>query len=612
MIYEFSDLVLDLERHRLTRDGQPIKLTKLSFKALQALVQAAPALIPYDDLIDQVWGPNRVITPDNLSQRMKTLRQSLGDDPNHPIYIEGVRGEGYRLIPTVQIQATSASSRSSRQVPSSGLLETPVVLAVGYTAFAGLVLALSYFAIDRLAFDSTLVADGTPATERQPADTSIAVLPFVNMSSDAEQEYFSDGLSEELLNLLAKIPELKVAARTSSFSVRGKGLSIPEIADQLNVVYVLEGSVRKQGEQLRITAQLVRADNGFHLWSETYDRQLDNVFEIQEDIATAVTEALKVSLLGDVPKVRKTEPEAYRLFLEGQYLKRQISLDSLNRAVRAFEQAIEIDPTYAPALAELADALIWGGGSDRYSYEVKFSIADQSIKKAIESDPDYAFAYYVRGISSFFTKGEFEQGFEDFEHALELDPDNAILVAAIGKGAFLCGKFELAISQYEAALAMDPVVPEFHWFLGRAYLSAGLFDEAEAALRKLSSLSSTRYGDGPLFETLVAKGELEAAQAMADTDYKRALLHHAAGNTAKADEALARVVKEDNPYEIAAAYGHRGETEKVFEWLDTMLEQPDFFTPFILTERAFLGVHSDPRWDSVLQKLGLLGIWKDR
>jgi len=616
MIYEFSDLTLDLERHLLTRGGQPIKLTKLSFKALQALVQAAPALISHDDLIDQVWGSGRVITPDNLSQRMKTLRQSLGDEPNHPFYIEGVRGEGYRLIPKVKIQGAQAASRSYRQVPSSRLLETPGVPVVGYIAFAALVLAVSYFFIDRFPFDSTLDADSAPAIEGQSTDTdagsSIAVLPFVNMSSDAEQEYFSDGLSEELLNLLAKIPELKVAARTSSFSVRDKGLSIPEIAVQLNVVYVLEGSVRKQGDQLRITAQLVQADNGFHLWSETYDRQLENVFEIQEEIAAAVTEALKVTLLGNVPSVRKTDSEAYRLFLEGQYLKRQISEDSLNRAVKAFEEAIEIDPTYAPALAELADAIIWGGGRDRYSSAERVTLADQSIQEAIEADPDYAFAYYVRGISSFFIKGAFEQGLEDFEHALKLDPDDAILVAAIGKGAFLTGNFETAISQYEAALLMDPVVPEFHWFLGRTYLSAGLFDEAEAALRKLSGLSSTAYGDFPLFETLVANGELEAAWAMATNDYRRVLFYHAAGNTAKSNEALARVVKNYDPYRIATAYGHCGETDKVFEWLDTWLEDPKRFPTSILTERAFRSVHSDPRWDNVLEKLGLLEIWQNR
>jgi TolB-like protein len=243
-----------------------------------------------------------------------------------------------------------------------------------------LVLALSYFVFDKVALDSGRDAAGISTTgqvaQQRPAeiesaktDNSIAVLPFVNMSSDEEQEYFSDGLSEELLNLLARIPELNVAARTSSFSFKDKDLEIPEIASRLKVAHVLEGSVRKHGNQLRITAQLIQADNGYHLWSETYDRQLDNVFQIQEDIASAVVDALRITLLGEAPKTRKTDPAAYQLFLEGQYLKRQISMDSLNRAIQAFKQAVEIDPAYVPAWAELADTYLWGGGLDELSHE---------------------------------------------------------------------------------------------------------------------------------------------------------------------------------------------------------------------------------------------------
>ncbi len=491
MIYEFSDLTLDLDRHLLTRGGQPIKLTRLSFKVLQALVQAAPALVSHDDLIDQVWGPNRVITPDNLSQRMKTLRHSLGDDPNQPIYIEGVRGEGYRLVPEVKVQSSQTSSRSSRKALSSRLLVSLVVLA----------LALGYIAFDKFVLDpvedqpiaQSARQEGQTATQTESHyDHSIAVLPFVNMSSDEEQEYFSEGLSEELLNLLAKIPELHVAARTSSFSFKGKDLEVTEIASRLQVAYVLEGSVRTHDNQLRITTQLIQADNGFHVWSETYDRHLDNVFDIQEEIAIAVVDALKITLLGEAPKTRKTDPVAYQLYLEGQYLKRRISKDSLNRAIEAFKQAVEIDPAYVPAWAELADTYIWGGGSDELSYEETTALADQAIQTAINTDPGYAFAYYVRGISWIFTKNDFNRGIEDFEYALELEPDDAFIVAAIGKGALLTGKFDLAITQYKAALAMEPIVPEFYWFLGIAYLSSGRLDDAEASFRTMSSLSPSR------------------------------------------------------------------------------------------------------------------------
>jgi len=608
MIYELSDLTLDLDRHLLTRGGQPIKLTKLSFKVLQALVQAAPALISHDDLIDQVWGPKRVITPDNLSQRMKTLRQSLGDDPNQPLYIEGVRGEGYRLVPEVKIQSAQTSSTSTRQALSSSFIVSLVVLA----------LALGYIAFDKFLRDpveDVQIAQSAPDEGQTAARTeshdynSIAVLPFVNISDDVGNEYFSDGLSEELLNLLARIPELKVAARTSSFSFKDKDLEVTEIASRLKVAHVLEGSVRKQGNQLRITAQLIQADNGYHVWSETYDRQLDNVFQIQEDIAIAVVDALRINLLDELPKIRKTDPAAYQLFLEGQYLKRRISKGSLDRAIEAFKQVVEIDPAYVPAWAELADTYIWGGGLDELSYEETTALADQAIQTAISTDPDYAFAYYVRGISWFFTKNRFKQGIKDFQHALKLDPDDAFIVAAIGKGALLTGRFDLAITQYQAALAMEPGVPEFYWFLGLAYRSSGRLDDAEASFRKLLSLSPSSGKKYELWQTLLLKGELEAALAMSDTSFSRAITYHALGNSAKADEALADLIENAAPYSIANVYGYRGDVDKTFEWLDYMLENSDYYPTWILTETAFRSIHSDPRWEPFLEKLGLLEFW---
>jgi TolB-like protein/Flp pilus assembly protein TadD len=490
------------------------------------------------------------------------------------------------------------------------------------TIVIALVLTLAYISVDKFILepqrDAELLEsvqtetvhaeDATgPATEEKSAelDKSIAVLPFVNMSDDTGNEYFSDGLSEELLNLLARIPELKVAARTSSFSFKNKDLDIPEIATRLKVAHVLEGSVRKHGNQLRITAQLIQADNGYHLWSETYDRQLDNVFQMQEDIASAVVDALRITLLGEVPKTRRTDPAAYQLFLEGQYLKRQISMDALNRAVQAFKRAVEIDPAYVPAWAELADTYLWGGGLDELSHEETSVLADQAIQTAISADPDYAFTYYVRGIWWIFAENRFNKGVEDFELALKLDPDDAFIVAAIGKGAFLTGKFDIAISQYQMALAMEPVVPEFYFFLGRAYLSSGRLDDAEASFRKLSNLSTTYRGDFQLFQTLLMRGDLEAALAESDTNISRAIAHHALGNATIADEALADLIENAGPYSIAIVYGYRGDADKTFEWLDNMLENSDYYPTFILTETAFRSVHSDP----FLEKLGLLEFW---
>jgi adenylate cyclase len=491
---------------------------------------------------------------------------------------------------------------------------------------AVLVIALAYFAYDKFvpgpARESEPVANVEQAAPEvlaatdvaaQP-DSSIAVLPFVNMSSDEEQEYFSDGLSEELLNLLAKIPGLHVAARTSSFSFKGKDLGIPEIASRLKVAHVLEGSVRKQGNQVRITAQLVQAGNGYHLWSETYDRQLDNIFQIQEEIAIAVVDALKIALLGEAPKTRKTDPAAYQLFLEGLHLKRQLSRESLQTAIDAFNRAVEIDPSYAPAWAELADTYIWGGGSEKLSPKERAALADQAIERAISIDPDYAFAYYVRGISWIYTKRNFHQGIEDFEHALELEPDNAFMIAAIGKHAFVTGQFERAITQFQAALALEPVVPEFHWFLGRAYLGSGRLDKAEASFRKTLDLSPTAYfGNYELWETLFLKGELEAALAQTEllgySTYALAVTHFALEDWGKADEYLAKLIELDAAFSIARVYAHRGEADKTFEWLDYMWESQNDFPTHILIEPALRSVYADPRWPLFLEELGLLEFW---
>src|ERR1700756_1833979 len=203
-----------------------------------------------------------------------------------------------------------------------------------------------------------LIIGGVFYFARRPAivadNNSIAVLPFVNMSDDKEQGYFSDGISEELLNLLAKIPQLKVAARTSSFSFKGKQIEIPEIARQLHVANVLEGSVRKSGDRLRITAQLIHAAEGYHLWSETYDRKLDDIFKIQDEIAGEVVKQLKVTLLGAAPTVRPTDPKAYTLYLQAVQLKRQFTPEAFRQSDALLNQVLQIDPRYAPAWSQLA------------------------------------------------------------------------------------------------------------------------------------------------------------------------------------------------------------------------------------------------------------------
>ena len=233
-------------------------------------------------------------------------------------------------------------------------------------------------------------------------EKSIAVLPFVNMSSDKEQEFFSDGISEELLNVLSKVPQLQVAARTSSFSFKGKQIEIPEIARQLHVANVLEGSVRKSGDELRITAQLIRAAEGYHLWSETYDRKMDDIFKIQDEIAGEVVKELKVKLLGAAPKVRTTDPKAYALYLQARELGRQFSAEAFAKSDALLRQVLEIDPRYAPAWDQLARNFSNKTNMSLLPPQEGWARAREAAEKALAIDPDYAAAHANLGFIAMF------------------------------------------------------------------------------------------------------------------------------------------------------------------------------------------------------------------
>jgi TolB-like protein/thioredoxin-like negative regulator of GroEL len=496
-----------------------------------------------------------------------------------------------------------------------------------------LVVALGYFAYDKFVLDPSRDAElmqtmteavteqATESGNAETADKSIAVLPFVNMSDDASNEYFSDGISEEILNLLAKVPEMRVAARTSSFSFKDQNLEIPAIAERLNVAHVLEGSVRKAGSQIRITVQLIKADDGFHVWSETYDRTLDNIFQIQDEIAAAVVNALKVALLGKALKTRETDPKAYQLYLEGQYFGYQRTEESLTKAIELFKRALAIDPGYTPAWAELAYSYLWFVGMGAMPIDEGNALADQAIEMALSTDPDYAWTYFVRGASHLYNKFNFKAGIEDFQHALQLDPGNAFIVAAAGTGASVFGRFDEAIDHYLAALELDPVMAENLSFLGTVYLFSGRLDEAEAALRKTLALSprfaSARYRHGRVLlrqgKHSEALAELEQENSFVYRTTGLAMLHHLMGNHEESDRALKDLIGDAADiaaFQIAEVYGVRGEADEAFEWLEQSLVIRDSGLASLLGDPAFRGLIGDPRWIPFLEKLGLLDAWR--
>jgi TolB-like protein/lipoprotein NlpI len=446
------------------------------------------------------------------------------------------------------------------------------------------------------------------------SDKSIAVLPFVNMSSDKDQEFFSDGIAEELLNVLTKVPQLQVAARTSSFSFKGKQIEIPEIARQLHVANVLEGSVRKSGDQLRITAQLIRAAEGYHLWSETYDRKLDDIFKIQDEIAGEVVKQLKVTLLGAAPTVRQTDPKAYTLYLQAVQLGRQFTPEAFTQSDALFNQVLEIDPRYAPAWSELARNSLNKGFEGLLPSSEGLLRAREAEEKALAIDPNYAPAHAGLGSVASYNNDSVGAA-KHFERALALDPSDLRVLDAIAVFLKSLGRLREALALNEAIGRRDPVNVTALYNLGNAQLLMGQFDAAIASFRSVLSLSPG-YAGAQYFigEATLLKGDAPAALTEIEQEKGEVLrliglsiVYHALGRKADSDAALGHMIarfEKDWSYNIAFVYAFRGEADKAFGWLDKAAQNQDPGFSEIESENLFDNIHSDPRWLPFLRKLG--------
>jgi len=448
-----------------------------------------------------------------------------------------------------------------------------------------------------------------------PERASIAVLPFADMSPDKDQEYFSDGISEELLNLLAKIPELRVASRTSAFSFKDQNMEIPEIARRLNVAHILEGSVRKAGNEVRVTAQLIEARSDTHIWSESWNRTLDDIFAIQDEIAADVVAQLKVTLLGEEPTVEQTYPEAYALFLQARYLGRLGTAEGHEQSVALYQQALAIDPEYATAWAELANIYAYQAGASLLPFDEGYRLAREAANRALAIDPENAVAYSRLALIAMYYDGDLAAAARHLERALELDPTNPDIIADAAFMARNLGRLDEAISLQEYVVARDPVGPNRHSRLGLFYSWAGRLDEAIASLRTALSLSPGRLGlQYFIGVALLLKGEPEAALATIQQESSEPwrmiglpMAYHALGQAAESDAALAELIEKHEQgwaFNIAYVMAFRGETDSAFEWLDKAVEYKDPGLAEIPVENLFANIHDDPRWLPFLESIG--------
>ena len=494
-------------------------------------------------------------------------------------------------------------------------------------------LALVAFAADRL-WLSRHRAAATPATRpvasapvpvtAAPAipEKSVAVLPFVNMSEDKNNEYFSDGLSEELIDLLTKVPDLQVPARTSSFYFKGKQATVAEIAKALGVSHVLEGSVRKSGNKLRITAQLIRVDNGYHLWSETYDRQLDDIFEVQDEIAGAVVKALKVSLLeGETPRAAPTSnTEAYALYLQALAIATNAAQQTdLERVIDDLQRALKLDPKFARAWAALAGWRVYdyetftSGGYQQVLAEARYA-AEQALKLGPKlSDAHFAMSAVLSA------EWNWKAAEAEINQALALNPGNADAFGVATVIALTLGHFDEGLQLAQRVVALDPLSAlNYGSFagLGGAYLAGGRLIEAEMAYRRALDLApAISQGHFLLGWTLLARREPAAALAVMEQetdqryrDVGRALALDALGRRTEADRALA--VAEAKyagvvEYPIAVVYANRNDFDTAFAWLERAFQMHDGWVPWLPWDPLLKNLRGDPRYKVLLRKMNL-------
>jgi len=459
-----------------------------------------------------------------------------------------------------------------------------------------------------------LVLRPDPDAEVVVSDTSIAVLPFLNLSPDRDQEYFADGISEELLNLLAKVPDLTVVARTSSFAFKGAKTGIPEIAQRLRVAYVLEGSVRKADHRVRVTAKLVRAADSVHLWSNSWDRELDDIFAIQDEIAAEVAKGLSVRLLGNAPRTRTTDPEAFTLYLRALQLGRQFTAEAFAKSDALYRDVLAIDPSYAPAWTGLSTNAVNEMSLGLLSTEQGAVRARESAARAFEIDPESARAYASVGWLAM-VENNLADASRHFERALALDPSD---LNVLGNAASLLqslGRPGEALALLEAIVRRDPLNVSAIYNLAVAQRWAGQPEQAIASYYTVLSLSPGRGGaHSGLGMALLLQGDASGALAEIEretSEFWRMIAlpeaYHALGRHADSDAALTALIESyesDASYNIASIYAYRGEADLAFEWLDKAIQYEDPGLSEIVIDDLFVPVRSDPRWLPLLRRLG--------
>jgi TolB-like protein/Tfp pilus assembly protein PilF len=576
--WQFGDVIVDNALHRVIVAGVPRSLEPKAFRLLQFLIEHRDHVVSKEEILAAIWDDS-VVSDNALSRAIAQIRRIIGDDSRHPSYLETVPKVGYRLIADVEpLPVGPRSNGNERRQTSAG---------------------------------APFAAEGRQGLARPANEPSIAVLPFANLSADKENEYFADGLAEEILNSLARIAELKVIARTSSFAFRGKNQSIESIAAALRVRYVLEGSVRRAGTQIRVTAQLIDAGDGRHLWSGQYDREITDVFAIQNDIGEAISTALRVRI---APPVETVNLEAYQLLLKGRYYLLQLTQESLAKARACIEHACTVDPRYAAAHGALAEYhhTLYVMGLE--SAETQAPLARAATERALLIDPDHSEAHSILAALANTVDYEWDVAEALHRRACAVPPvSSIILYRRVIWHLLPLRRVDEAEAQLQSGLATDPLNMALQHGVTQCHLHAGRFAQAVEHVQDMVALDASHANLLLLGYTQFRKGDLDdAVQSLTRVVELApwwpmgigwlAAISHLAGDRAHA-EALGRSLP---PCRDAATYhAAAGNVDEMFEGLEIAWQRRDAFLTHILTDAVFGPYFGDARFKSLLARMNL-------
>lgn len=640
-VKSFKTFRLDTANHLLWRNGDRVPVPPKGFDVLAYLIDRAGHVVTQDEILEALW-PETYVNPEVLRKYILEIRKTLGDRPDKPEFIETLPKRGYRFVApvieengagpqhlpvSVAVKDEPAALPGANELVTDESVPQEAITAKHVAAFrrrdAWKLAAISFLAIVVVGIAGNYLLRSRNRTNAAlPDSRSIAVMPFADLSPAKNQDYFSDGLSEQLIHDLTKVSGLKVVGRSSSFQFKGKNEDLREVGRKLGVANVLEGSVQREGNRMRITAELIKVADGFQLWSQTYDRKVSDIFAVQDEIARAATAALQLKLLGSngqpIPStLPSANPEAYEAYLQGRYfMGRGTGKEELGKALAYTDTAINLDRTYAQAWALRASVQNRMAEIGLTDITEGFRKARNDAERAIALDPNSASGYLALARTQILYDWDWDAANTCLAKAAVLEPSNAEVFRLRSYLSRDVGDLEQAIKLQEQAVALDPLRPDFRLGLGYVLYVAGQYDKARAELQKALDLNPqaarVHFFHGKI---LIAQGKLQ--QALVEIDKEpgdwgkltgQVLIYHALSREQDSNAALAALIathQNDSAYQIAQVYAFRGEFDKSFEWLDRAYKQRDPGLIQIKTDPLLKPLRHDPRYISLLNRVHL-------